>query len=362
MTNLENIASELRDHTANIQLVFAFNSVGKTRLSLAYQDLCKDENGNHTGIYYNAYSEDLFVWENDSKTSKYNCRLNVLTSDLSALHGNLYERNILEKLEPYRISFDFSLEMHSNVEEGIQFFTFYPKGKKSDENLSMKISRGEERIFIWCFFLAMMEVEGWADVQSQYIFIDDPVTSLDDHNIYVTALTLYDLIELHSDKRKIIITTHHVGLLSILSDWLKKGEKSSKYDNNTAVRTLSRKHETLSLETRRNDVFLYHLQLLQILERDRNNDNLKAYHFALLRQVLETISSFLGVGRISYTLEQIGFKNADEIARIMNTLSHRKVYYYDSDHLVPDSLELFHEILDKLNSTFKFSTHISNDD
>ena len=361
MTNLENIASDLRGHKANIQLIYAFNSVGKTRLSLAYQDLTKDQDGNHTGIYYNAYSEDLFVWENDSKTTKYNCRLNVLPSELSPLHGNILERKILEKLEPYRISFDFSLEMHPDGEKGIQFFAFYPKGKKTEENQSIKISRGEERIFIWCFFLAMMEVEGWADIQSEYIFIDDPVTSLDDHNIYVTASTIYDLIESHSDKRKIIITTHHVGLLSILSDWLKKGEKSSKYRHNTSVRILSRKHDVLSMETHRNDVFLYHLRLIQILERDRKEGNLRAYHFSLLRQVLETISSFFGVARISFTLEQIGFKNADEIARIMNTLSHRKVYYYDSDRLVPDSLELFHEILDKLNSTFKFSTHISHD-
>ena len=360
MSTIDAIALKLCDDKSTIQLLYAFNSVGKTRLSVAYKDVTK-EDGAHTGIYYNAYSEDLFVWNNDIENDGANVRLAVLPSSLSRLHSDLNELDIHAKLKPYRVKFDFRFVMHPDPEMGIESISFFPAGTQSSDVPSMKISRGEERIFVWCFFLAMMEVEGWADIQSEYIFIDDPVTSLDDHNIYVTASTIYDLIESHSDKRKIIITTHHVGLLSILSDWLKKGEKSSKYRHNTSVRILSRKHDVLSMETHRNDVFLYHLRLIQILERDRKEGNLRAYHFSLLRQVLETISSFFGVARISFTLEQIGFKNADEIARIMNTLSHRKVYYYDSDRLVPDSLELFHEILDKLNSTFKFSTHISHD-
>jgi hypothetical protein len=64
------------------------------------------------------------------------------------------------------------------------------------------VSRGEERIFVWCLFLALFEVEGWADKQSSHFFIDDPVSSLDDHNIFITAATFLDLIESHFDKRK----------------------------------------------------------------------------------------------------------------------------------------------------------------
>ena len=57
MTTIENIASELSDDAANIQLLYAFNSVGKTRLSIAYKNATKNKNGTNTGIYYNAYSE-----------------------------------------------------------------------------------------------------------------------------------------------------------------------------------------------------------------------------------------------------------------------------------------------------------------
>ncbi|MXY07779.1 MAG: AAA family ATPase, partial [Rhodothermaceae bacterium] len=224
---------------------------------------------------------------------------------------------------------------------------------------AMKISRGEERIFVWCFLLAMMEIEGWAEIQTRHIFIDDPVSSLDDHNIFVTASTLYDLIEKHFNERKIIIATHHYGLFSILSNWLKKGEMSSKFKNNLKSRILSRKHGEFSLESIRGDVFLYHLRVLQILKQAQKDGEVHPYHLALLRQVLENVSSFLGDGRISKVLKSIGFENAEEITRIVHTLTHKNVYYYEPNILVPDNLALFDEILEKLNTHYEFVIRVS---
>ena len=359
MTTIEDIASELSDDAANVQLLFAFNSVGKTRLSVAYKNATKDADGRHTGIYYNAYSEDLFVWNNDIENSEANIRLTVLPSSLSRLHADLNELDIHAKLKPYRPSFDFRFIMHPDAEKGIESISFFPAGTQPGDVPAMKISRGEERVFVWCFFLAMMEVEGWADRHPRHIFIDDPVSSLDDHNIFVTASTLYDLIEKHYGERTIIIATHHVGMFSILSDWLTKGEKSSKYKSKTKASILSGKHGEVSLESHKSDVFLYHLRVLQLLEHARQENNVRAYHFALLRQVLESVSSFLGSGRISHALESIGYEDAEEISRIVNVLIHKNTYYYESDLLVPDSLALFDRILEKLNSRYAFATHVS---
>jgi hypothetical protein len=77
------------------------------------------------------------------------------------------------------------------------------------------------------------------------------------------------------------------------------------------------------------------------LEQAYTNDEVKSFHFALLRQVLENVASFLGVGQFRYVLEQIGITDANEIANIINTLSHKKVYYFESDELTPDSKNLF---------------------
>ena len=359
MTTVEEIATQLRDDAADIQLLYAFNSVGKTRLSVAYKNATKGADGSHVGIYYNAYSEDLFVWDNDIENDESSIRLTVLPSSLSRFHADLNESYIREKLKPYRVSFDFRFVMHTDVERGIESILFFPADTQSGNVPAMKISRGEERVFVWCFFLAMMEIEGWADTQPQHIFIDDPVSSLDDHNIFVTATTLYDLIENYFGERKIIIATHHVGMFSILFDWLKKGEKSSKYKKTTKARILSGKNGTVSLEDVDSDVFLYHLRVLQVLEQARRENGVRAHHFALLRQLLENVASFLGVGRISYALESIGFEDADEIARIVNTLTHKNVYYYESDRLVPDSLALFDEIYEKLRKQYAFVTHAS---
>ena len=359
MTTFDDIAAHLRDDAANVHLLYAFNSVGKTRLSVAYKNATKDAEGRPAGIYYNAYSEDLFVWNNDIENSEANIRLTVLPSSLSRLHADLNELAIHAKLKPYRPNFDFRFVMHPDPEKGIESISFFPEGTQPGEVPAMKISRGEERVFVWCFFLAMMEVEGWADRQTRHIFIDDPVSSLDDHNIFVTALTLYELIEKHCGERKIIIATHHVGLFSILSDWLKRGEKSDKYKKTTKARILSGKNGTVSLENVDSDVFLYHLRVLQVLEQARRENGVRAHHFALLRQLLENVSSFLGAGRISYALKRIGFEDADEIARIVNTLAHKNVYYFESDRLVQDNLDLFEAIYEKLNAQYAFVIHSS---
>jgi len=48
---IEEIANQLRDEAADVQLLYAFNSVGKTRLSVAYKNATKSPDGAHTGIY-----------------------------------------------------------------------------------------------------------------------------------------------------------------------------------------------------------------------------------------------------------------------------------------------------------------------
>ena len=95
MNELE-IAKQLFENQENIILIYAFNATGKTRLSVAYKDLTKNENdGNHLGVYYNAYSEDLFVWENDEENDNANIRLNVLFSSLSQFHSFFEEKDII---------------------------------------------------------------------------------------------------------------------------------------------------------------------------------------------------------------------------------------------------------------------------
>lgn len=360
---LDEIADSLRSDPARITLMYAFNATGKTQLSVAYKNATKQEDGSHTGVYYNAYSEDLFVWDNDEGNDGANIRLSVLPSSLSKFHTLLTEDNIRDKLNAYKPKFGFALNLHEDdPEKGFESITFFIPNQNPDlPQQPIKVSRGEERIFVWCFFLALFEVEGWADRQSSHFFIDDPVSSLDDHNIFITAATLYDLIEKQFEKRKIIVTTHHLGLFSILSDWITKGEKSDKFKKDKKplykLHILSSKSGELELENCRNDVFLYHLRLLQVLSLAREAKDVRAYHFALLRQVLENVASFLGVGQFSYVLNQIGISEPNRVADIVNALSHKKVYYYESDIVVKDNLDILDEVMDGLIAKYSFVLH-----
>lgn len=360
---LDDIAKTLRDDPARITLAYAFNATGKTQLCVAYKNATKLEDGSHTGVYYNAYSEDLFVWDNDEENDGADVKLMVLPSSLSKFHSLLTEDNVRDKLNAYKPKFGFEFNSHEDdPEKGIKSVSFFVPDQNPDlPKRLIKVSRGEERIFVWCFFLALFEVEGWADKQANHFFVDDPVSSLDDHNIFVTATTLYDLIESQFEKRKIIVTTHHLGLFSILSDWITKGEKSDKFKKNGKplykLHILSSKSGELELENCRNDVFLYHLRLLQVLSLAQQNGEVRAYHFALLRQVLENVASFLGVRQFSYVLNQIGINEPSRIADIVNALSHKKVYYYESDIVVKDNLDIFEEVLASLRSKYNFVLH-----
>lgn len=360
---LDEIAETLKNDPARITLAYAFNSTGKTQLCVAYKNATKLDDGTHTGVYYNAYSEDLFVWDNDENNDGENVRLTILPSSLSKFHTLLTEDNVRDKLKAYKPKFGFSFNPYKDdPEKGIESISFFIPNQNPDVvQQSIKISRGEERIFVWCFFLALFEVEGWADKQPGHFFIDDPVSSLDDHNIFVTAATLFDLIESQFEKRKIIVTTHHIGLFSILSDWITKGEKSDKFKKDKKplykLHTLSSKSGELELESCRKDVFLYHLRVLQVLSSAHKANDIRAYHFAMLRQVLENVASFLGVGQFGYVLNQIGISEPNRVADIVNALSHKKVYYYESDTVVEDNLKIFDEVMEGLRTKYNFVLH-----
>lgn len=77
-TNLKRLARNIRDtlgtedttDTKNYYLLFAYNGTGKTRLSVEFKNLGKkkirgSEEKTRDTLYYNAFTEDLFYWDND---------------------------------------------------------------------------------------------------------------------------------------------------------------------------------------------------------------------------------------------------------------------------------------------------------
>lgn len=347
MSTVTEIAEQIKNVDEYIVCIYAFNATGKTRLSVAYKDITKAENnGNHTGVYYNAYSEDLFDWDNDE-----NIKLNIKFSSLNNFYNLLTEERVQEELLGYSPEYKFRFNSAPDPEIGIESITFF---LEDDEETSIKISRGEERIFIWCFFLALFKIEGWADKQNAHFFIDDPVSSLDDNNIFLTVDTIMQLIENSFEtNRKIILTTHHIGLFAVLFDRLNKGEKSGRYKQNSKSFMLKKQGKDLELKEFKNEVFLFHLHLFQVLE-DAKKSQLFTYHFVLLRQLLENIVSFLGKSQIKFLLEEIKVDNPDETINMLNSLSHKKVFIPQINEMNEKEKAVFNEVFDKLLIKYNF--------
>jgi len=355
MSTLTEIAQELKDTKEKIILVYAFNATGKTRLSVEYKNITKNaDNGSHAGVYYNAFSEDLFVWDNDEPNNNQNIKLDVVSSSLNKFHSLLLDTDILEEtLALYHPRYKFILNLYEgdDREKGIHSITFYV----DDENTNpIKISRGEERIFIWCFFIALFETESWTGVQDAHFFIDDPVSSMDDHNIFLTAESITKLIDDTFPKKQIIVTTHHIGLFSILFDRLSKGEKSDKYKKNSKFFMLKKLKNELELKPFSKEVFLFHLHLLQVLSEAKTTNELYTYHFVLLRQLLENITSFIGTSQIKMLLQEINVEKPEDTIMMINSLSHKRVFTPTISEMNEDETIVFNEVYDKLLVKYNF--------
>lgn len=358
---LKEIAERIQSIQSNIILIYAFNGVGKTQLSVEYKNLTKDRTtGKHLGVYYNAYSEDLFQWDNDEENDNSNIRLKIVESSLNQHHSYIIEdpQKLKDNLERYHLKFSFRLNYNNEdySQSGIESVSFY---FDNEPNHWIKISRGEERIFVWCFFLTLFEVSNWAEEQNAHFFIDDPVSSLDEHNLHITASTIMDVIRNNYENKKLIITTHHVGLFSILIDRLRKASDSGKYRNIVKSYILGKtSNGERILSNYSQDVFLYHLHLFKLLSDNVEhsvNGILDSYNFVLLRQLLENIASFLGKsGTFGFALSQIGISNADEVAKTINEESHKDVYYYQTSLMSPEQMTLFTEVFNQIKTTFKF--------
>jgi len=64
--DLAALATHLRSELENKKtiLLYAYNGTGKTRLSMAFKDMGKQDDARDT-LYFNAFTEDLFHWNND---------------------------------------------------------------------------------------------------------------------------------------------------------------------------------------------------------------------------------------------------------------------------------------------------------
>lgn len=310
--SLKEIAQTLRDTDKKVQLIYAFNGVGKTRLSREFKELVSPKSQNEEEedakikvLYYNAFTEDLFFWDNDLKAD-YNRRLRIQPNSFTdwVLMEQGQDRNIVNHFQRYT-----SDKLTPRFNEDFKEVTFSIEGGNEGIINNIKISKGEESCLIWCVFYSLLnqivanlniaepdERETSQFNELQYIFIDDPVSSLDENHLIELAVNIAELIKLSQSEIKFIISTHNPLFYNILYNELDLKKKNKK--GNECCFLLDKKDDgTFELKGRLGDSnksFSYHHYLIQIIQESIDDNNIHKYHFMLLRNLYEKTANFLG--------------------------------------------------------------------
>ena len=339
--SLTEIAQTLRDTDKKVQLIYAFTGVGKTRVSREFKELISpknqdDELEEHKTkiLYYNAFTEDLFYWDNDldgDRVRKIIIHPNGFTNWVLKEQGQ--ENNILKHFQHYT-----SDKLTPRFNEEYNEITFSIEGGNETVIENIKISKGEESCLIWCVFYSLLEqvvevlnVAEEADRETaqfddlKYVFIDDPVSSLDENHLIELAVNIAELIKSSQSGLKFIITTHNPLFYNVLYNEFNNSDKRYSYKSKHSIkRRLEKMNDGtyLFVEQSADSPFSYHLFLLTELEKAIKSEEIKKYHYNFLRQILEKTSTFLGYTGWKELLphdEQETYYN-----RIINLCSHAK--------------------------------------
>lgn len=258
------------------------------------------------------------------------------------------------------------IEPNINTSTGVITFSLPTGDEQFIENI--KISKGEESIFIWTVFFVLMEsiieelnIDEINDRSTeefnsiQYIFIDDPVTSLDENNLIHLAISLRKIIASSiSDKLRFIITTHHALFYNVLFNEF-KSERS--IGGNKKEYYFLSKDENMYLINKQNGTpFGYHLFIKQIIQKAIDDNTVERYHFMLFRNLLEKTASFLGYNNWGDILIAEGMSDEDRKSyiRFINLSSHNKISDLEVKELRQNEKNLLKLLFENFKREYKW--------
>lgn len=329
-------------------IVFAPNATGKTRLAQHLK-----ESDPQSVVLYNAFVEDVFTWDNEQLVLKMNLDTELLkTIETQGLDGEIvknFKSFTQDKIEPL---LDF--------ENGVVSFGIH-KGDNASAD-SVKISRAEESIFIWCVYYTVLNeaistLKDSPDLRIttdydplKFAVIDDPVSSMDDVRIISVAIALAELIKSSADLDiKFIVTTHHALFFNVLFNSIDrvKGIKNKAF-------TLERNLELgWRLNEQRNDTpFSYHHRIIQDIQSAIIGGDIQRIHFNQFRTLLEKTASFLG-HKQGWGMLLTG-PNADVLTRILNLYSHDRFSEIDSSEVAEEYKNALSTEFDTFLNEFKW--------
>lgn len=384
--DLPALATELRQvlEDKKTVLLYAYNGTGKTRLSMAFkedgkkkvtrpfnvmdsvdQPLTITEYERDT-LYFNAFTEDLFTWNNDLEgDSERRLLLNTQSRFFSGLFDLEMDTRIGALLSRYA-SFDFRIQEPTPGQGDNKWTVRFSRtvtvpvtdgeGTTTQEVDNIKVSRGEENIFIWCFFLAVVELAMDQEIETyrwvKHIYIDDPISSLDEHNAIAVANHLGQLLKREDNKLKTVISTHHTLFFNVLCNELGNARKYFVNRNSTGNGFLLR-------EEKGDTPFFHHVAALAELYQAAQENKLFTHHFNMLHTILEKTASFHGHKNFSVCIKQDdGDPDGILHTRLINILSHGNYSLFEPQEMLEENKAYFKKILYDFLSRYPFNPNI----
>jgi hypothetical protein len=345
-------------------LLYAYNGTGKTRLSSEFKDLGKivDENGEVTKrdtLYFNAYTEDLFTWDNDLENDRERVlELNTDSKFFNGLRDLEMEVKIGKFLERY-CDFSFYIDYDRRKQDRTDnteiklppAVLFFRERDKNGDPIAIKVSRGEESIFIWCFFLAIVQLvldQAEAYKWVRYIYIDDPMSSLDEGNIVMVAHHLAQMLKEQPRDLRVVVSTHHVLFFNVLCNEI---NKSRKY-----FLTKEGRGRGFTIQETDSTPFLYHLSSLVELHQAMQSGALYTHHFNMLRRVMEQTACFFGYTKWEECIKpEANDPNHAGYKRVIDLMSHGDYSLYEPRTMLPENKEHLSKVLRQFISIHPFS-------
>ena len=323
-------------------------------------------------LYYNAFTEDLFYWDNDLDNDldrKLKIQPNDYTNFVFLNQGQ--ELNITAHFQNYTND-KLTPKYNENFSE-VRFSFERGDDRGSD---FVKISKGEESCFIWSVFYSLLEqtisvlnvveennreTDQFNDLE--YVFIDDPVSSLDDNHLIELAVNIAELIKTStSTKLNFIITTHNPLFYNVLFNEFNNANSSLGYKPRQSKKWRFEKLEdgNFTLAEQSNDApFSYHLFLLSEIEKAVVSNDIRKYHFSFLRNILEKTSTFLGYVHWKDLLpnesegSREGYYN-----RIINLSSHSKHNGEEISIIDDNEKRVLGFLIDEIKKMYSFKSSI----
>ena len=330
-------------------VLFAYNGTGKTRLSAEFKSLgqqLNEETGEKAAdtLYYNAFTEDLFYWDNDlDNDTERVLKFNKSSRFFNGLKDLDMDNRIRPLFQRY-VDFDFSIDYD---DASINFYR-----EESTQRIdNIKVSRGEENIFIWCFFLAIVQLvidKAEAYEWVKYIYVDDPISSLDDNNVIAVASHLAALMK--GEGIKVIVSSHHTLFFNVLCNEISRAEQ--------LFLQKSKDNATYILKDTTKTPFFHHVALLKELKKASDTGILYTYHFNILRNILEKTASFHGYAHFSSCIRKGDEENEPVYTRVVNLLSHGNYSLFEPKEMVDENKQYFRDILKNFLEDYNFNQRL----